>query len=217
MKTFFLSMAFLSIAISASRAQQTVVVPAVPPPPVSPPPVVVVPQAAALDPVVIQRQLSTAPVLRTTRTTTVVETPGRPTRVYESERNVVVVEDQGQFREMPYVTLPVLFVKETAELLDAASRAALEQTAGVIRNVVATDPKARFDIEGHTSTDGTTEFNASLSAARAQRVYEELTRRYAVPATVLSAHGYGESFPAYPNGTEAQMQLDRRVLVVRTR
>jgi outer membrane protein OmpA-like peptidoglycan-associated protein len=217
MKTLLLTIAAFAVSLSASRAQQTVVVPAVPPPPASAAPVVVVPQAPALDPVVVQRQLSTAPVLRTTRTTTVVETPGRPTRVYESERNVVVVEDQGQFREMPYVTLPVLFVKETAELLDAASRVALEQTAGVIRNVVATDPNARFDIEGHTSTDGTTEFNASLSAARAQRVYEELTRRYAVPATVLSAHGYGESFPAYPNGTEAQMQLDRRVLVVRTR
>ncbi len=190
----------------------------------------------ALDSVVVQRQLSIAPkvvivttptavavpapaqeVVKTTKTTTVVDTPGQPRRVYQSERNVVVVEDQTGTRELPYVTLPVLFVKETAELLDAESRAALEQVAGVIRSVSQTTPGTVFDIEGHTSTDGTAEFNASLSAARAQRVYDELTRNYGVPASVLSAHGYGESFPMFPNGNEAEMQQDRRVLVVRTK
>lgn len=193
----------------------------------------------ALDPLLVQSQLSIAPkvvvetqpttvtvpatpavppeVVKTTKTTTVVETPGLPRRVYQSERNVVVVQDQNETRELPYVTLPVLFVKETAELLDAESRAALEQVASVIRNVSQTTPGAKFDIEGHTSTDGTAEFNATLSAARAQRVYDELTQRYKVPPEVLSAHGYGESFPMHPNGTEAEMQMDRRVLVVRTR
>ncbi|HBJ87529.1 MAG TPA: hypothetical protein DDZ88_27465 [Verrucomicrobiales bacterium] len=189
-----------------------------------------------LDPVVVQRQLSTAPkvvvvpapatvtvpavpqeVTKTTKTTTVVETPGRPRRVYQSERSVVTVEDGTQTRELTYVTLPVLFVKETAELLDAESRSALEQMAGVISTVRATTPDATFDIEGHTSTDGTAEFNMQLSAARAQRIYDELTLRYGVPPTALSAHGYGESFPMYPNGTEAEMQQDRRVLVVRTK
>ena len=74
-----------------------------------------------------------------------------------------------------------------------------------------------FDIEGHTSTDGTGEYNAALSASRAQRVYDELTKTHGVPATMLSAHGYGESFPMYPQGNEAEMQQDRRVLVVRTK
>jgi len=53
------------------------------------------------------------------------------------------------------VTLPVLFVRETAELLDAESRSALEQMAGVIKTVAAAEPSALFDIEGHTSSDGT--------------------------------------------------------------
>jgi outer membrane protein OmpA-like peptidoglycan-associated protein len=217
--------------VPSLRAQVTVAVPGK----------IVVTQPV-LDPLAAQRQLSIAPkvvvvtprstvtvppaatvvtppqeVVKTTRTTTVVDTPGRPRRVYQSERNVVTVEDQNGTRELPYVTLPVLFVKETAELLDAESRAALEQVAGVIRAVSQTTPDAMFDIEGHTSTDGTEEFNASLSAARAKRVYDELTLRYGVPPTVLSAHGYGESFPMYPNGNEAEMQQDRRVLVVRTR
>ncbi|HEY1052742.1 MAG TPA: OmpA family protein, partial [Prosthecobacter sp.] len=138
-------------------------------------------------------------------------------RRYNADRNVVVVTQEDKTVELPYVTLPVLFVKETAELLDQESRAALEQVAAVIRDVSKTEPGVVFDIEGHTSTEGTDEFNMQLSAARAQRVFEELTQRYGVPASVLSAHGYGEGYPQFPNGTEPQKQLDRRVLVVRTR
>lgn len=199
---------------------------------------VVRPSVRVFDPVEVRRQLSLTPrvvivptpapsvvvpapapteIVKTTKTTTVVDTPGRPRRIYNAERSVVVVEEQNQTRELPYVTLPVLFVKETAELLDNESRVALEQVAGVILAVTKTEAGTLFDIEGHTSTDGTDEFNAALSAARAQRIYDELTKRYGVPANALSAHGYGESFPMYPQGTEDQMQQDRRVLVVRAK
>jgi outer membrane protein OmpA-like peptidoglycan-associated protein len=150
-------------------------------------------------------------VVETTETERFVDVPGRPRRVYSVERNVVIVEG----RELPYVTIPVLFVKETANLLDVESRMALEETAAAIHEVLKTHPDALFDIEGHTSTDGTDEFNLKLSADRARRVYQELTQRYSVPASALSAHGYGEMYPNYPDGSEEQMVLDRRVLVVR--
>lgn len=142
---------------------------------------------------------------------TYVEIPGQPRRVYNVERNVVIVEG----KELPYIMIPVLFEKETAKLLDVESRVALEDTAAAILEVLKTQPSAVFDIEGHTSTDGTNEFNLTLSADRARRTHQELTQRYHVPATALSAHGYGEMFPTFPDGTEAQMVMDRRVLVVR--
>jgi len=220
MKKLLFLVTILCAATPSLNAQVTVVTPA---PGISP--VVVV---RSLNPVVVQRQLSQAPKVliltpapqtevKTTKTTTVVDTPGQPRRVYNSERSVVVVEDQGQSRELPYVTLPVLFVKETSELLDDESRNALQQVAGIILAITKTEAGTVFDIEGHTSTDGTGEYNASLSASRAQRVFDELTKTYGVPANVLSAHGYGESFPMYPQGNEAEMQQDRRVLVVRTK
>lgn len=187
------------------------------------------PTVQVWDPVVVRRQLSVAPrvvVVPTAPPPVLGRAPVPPAaaieaynqrlrRVYDAERNVVVVEEKEQSREFPYVTLPVLFVKETAELLDQESRAALEQMAGVILEVARTEAGAKFDIEGHTSTEGADDFNLKLSIARAQRVYDELTQRYGVPASVLTAHGYGESYPKYPAGTEAQMQHDRRVLVVR--
>jgi outer membrane protein OmpA-like peptidoglycan-associated protein len=150
-------------------------------------------------------------VVETTETKSFVDVPGQPRRIYNVERNVVIVEG----KELPYITIPVLFEKETATLLDVESRAALEETAAAIHEVLKTQPNAVFDIEGHTSTDGTNEFNLTLSADRARRIHQELTQRYAVPASALSAHGYGEMYPTYPNGTEEQMALDRRVLVVR--
>ncbi|MDZ4401774.1 OmpA family protein [Prosthecobacter sp.] len=227
MKTPLFLFSALCLVQLPLHAQVTVV-------PASPPAasVVVVQQPSivvrTLDSAVVHRQLSLAPkvvivtaapqtAVKTTKITTVVETPGQPRRVYNSERNVVIVEDQGQSRELPYVTLPVLFVKETAELLSDESRAALQDVSAVILAVSKIEPGAVYDIEGHTSTDGTDEFNLSLSAARAQRVFDELTQRYGVPAGVLSAHGYGEGFPMYPKGNEAEMQQDRRVLVVRTK
>jgi outer membrane protein OmpA-like peptidoglycan-associated protein len=167
-----------------------------------------------LDAAVARRQLGTAPRLaersRVETETTPRETRRAP-RVYHRERNVVVVEGM----ELPYVTIPVLFVKESDALLDDESRLAIEDTAKAIREIVDSNPNARFDIEGHTSTDGSDELNLELSAKRARRVYDELTQRYRIPEEVLSAHGYGESYPNFPNGSEEQMSLDRRVLVVR--
>ncbi len=187
----------------------------------------VVPAGAhRLDPALARRQLGIVPraipvpaahppgtTVETTETTTTVDVPGQPPRVYNTERSVVIVEG----RELPYVTIPVLFVKETAELLDADSRIAVEDTSMAIREILKSDPSAVFDIEGHTSTDGATDMNLQLSASRARRIYDELTTRYAIPSTALSAHGYGETYPKYPNGTEEQMTLDRRVLVVRVK
>jgi outer membrane protein OmpA-like peptidoglycan-associated protein len=181
------------------------------------------PVPARLDPAIARQRLATLPhdvvapvyppgtVVQTTETFDSVDIPGQPSRIYNVERNVVIV----QGRELPYLTIPVLFVKETADLLDVESRLTLDDTAAAIHDVLKTQPTAVFDIEGHTSTDGTDEFNLKLSADRATRIYQELTGRYAVPAAALSAHGYGEMFPSFPNGTEEQMVADRRVLVVR--
>lgn len=184
------------------------------------------PTPAQLDAAIARRQLGMMPraievppvhqpgdVVETTETTTVVETPGLPDRVYNSSRSVVITGG----RELPYVTVPVLFEEGTAKLLDAASRDALEVTASTIKEILTTSPDALFDIEGHTSTDGDDAMNMRLSADRARRVHAELTRNYAVPVSALTAHGYGENYPNFPAGTEEQLVLDRRVLVVRAK
>ncbi|MES2982186.1 MAG: OmpA family protein [Verrucomicrobiota bacterium] len=213
---------FVIASIQSAVAQIVVEEAVIPKPPVEvvtetvievTPPVVQDPRRHLL---VVPRDVTPVPpapgsVVETTETKSFVDVPGQPRRVYNVERNVVIVEG----RELPYITIPVLFEKETAKLLDVESRVALEETAAAILEVLKTHPTAIFDIEGHTSTDGTDEFNLTLSAERARRTHQELTQRYAVPASALSAHGYGEMYPTFPTGTEEQMALDRRVLVVR--
>lgn len=224
MKLPFILMPVVTLAQMTVLGQSNPSVEIVPPSPRTKVVVDTVPPAPPLSRTVVRERLSIAPrtvvvtepavtpaPVATTTTTTVTTTPA-PARVYDVERQVVVVKD----RELPYVTVPVLFVVETAQLLNDESRAALEATANGILEVAKANPNARFDIEGHTSTEGTDEFNMTLSAARAQRVLDELTKNYGVPAELLSAHGYGENYPKFPNGTESQLQLDRRVLVVRT-
>lgn len=228
--------AFLIAAACIQPALAQIVVEEVPAPPreviieetTTPPGDVVIekivpldPPALRPDPALTRRHLLVEPrdvpahppgtVVETTETKEYVEIPGQPRRIYNVERNVVIVEG----RELPYITVPVLFEKETAKLLDVESRVALEETAAAIHEVLKTHPTAVFDIEGHTSTDGTNEFNLTLSADRARRTHQELTQRYKVPSAALSAHGYGEMFPTFPSGTEEQMVMDRRVLVVR--
>lgn len=181
------------------------------PPPLRPDPAIARRNLMILPRDVVAPEHPPGTVVETTETKSYVDVPGQPRRIYNVERNVVIVEG----KELPYITIPVLFEKETAKLLDVESRVALEETAAAIHEVLKTQSNAVFDIEGHTSTDGTNEFNLTLSADRARRIHQELTQRYTVPASALSAHGYGEMYPAYPNGTEEQMTLDRRVLVVR--
>lgn len=139
-------------------------------------------------------------------------------RVYHPERSVVTVETEtGETQEMPYVAVPVLFSVGTADFADAESYKAVEDMAGVIKDILKEAPDATFDVEGHTDTDGSEESNLDLSASRAKRVYDELTLRYGIDPAILSAHGHGESYAAYPGGSQAEKQLDRRVLLVRTR
>ena len=139
-------------------------------------------------------------------------------RVYHPERNVVEVEtESGQTEEMPYVAVPVLFASGSADFADAESYKAVEDMANVIKDILKESPEATFDVEGHTSTDGSADENLDLSAKRAKRVYDELTLRYSINPEILSAHGHGESYAAYPGGSEDDLQLDRRVLLVRTK
>ena len=148
---------------------------------------------------------------------TVVAPRGRPLpRVYDRTRNVVVVQaDDGAQQELPYVAVPILFALGTAQLLDDTAATDLDALASALLEIHKEEPAARFEIEGHTSTDGDDASNLQLSIARAKTIHSELVRSYGVPASMLSSQGYGEAYAAFPSGSERELQQDRRVLVVR--
>ena len=66
-------------------------------------------------------------------------------------------------------------------------------------------------IEGHTDSDGSDGYNQSLSERRARAVMNELVNQYNIPATRLSATGFGESRPTAPNTSAEGKEQNRRI------
>lgn len=71
---------------------------------------------------------------------------------------------------------------------------------------------ASIVIEGHTSSEGSTDYNLGLSERRAQSVVDALVSR-GLDAGRISALGVGESGPIASNDDEAGRSLNRRVEV----
>lgn len=111
------------------------------------------------------------------------------------------------------VELPaaVLFDSGSAEL-STAGRETVITVAKVLRSV----PQHRFLVGGHTDNVPVTrqfESNWELSAARAVRVTEMLTKHGVAPRRLVVA-GYSEFDPVASNGARAGRQKNRRIEIV---
>jgi outer membrane protein OmpA-like peptidoglycan-associated protein len=92
---------------------------------------------------------------------------------------------------------------EAVRILDEAIRAMRD------------DPSLRIEIEGHTCSIGTAEYNLALGERRATAVRDYLTSR-GVSADRLRTVTYGEERPKFDNSREETRRLNRRAqLVVR--
>ncbi len=66
-------------------------------------------------------------------------------------------------------------------------------------------------INGHTDSDGTTQYNLKLSFDRADSVKAFLVKNFNLPETRLQTRGYGEFLPIVPNTIPENKQKNRRV------
>ena len=73
-------------------------------------------------------------------------------------------------------------------------------------------PGANVQLEGHTDSVGTEEYNMSLSRRRAESVKMYLVEKFNIDASRISTAGYGKSKPVATNDTEAGKQKNRRVV-----
>jgi len=105
-----------------------------------------------------------------------------------------------------YVALPSGILFDVGK--DALKPAAKDSLA----KAAATLKKSETDIivQGHTDSTGSNAINQPLSERRAGHVRDFLVNN-GVPASRLSAVGYGSSRPAMPNDSEANRALNRRV------
>lgn len=90
--------------------------------------------------------------------------------------------------------------------IESSSQGVLDAIADILREC----PDTRFEIEGHTDSQGRDEMNLSLSQQRADAVLSGLLARR-ILVTGLTAKGFGETQPLADNGTEAGRAANRRI------
>ncbi|MCU1234301.1 MAG: OmpA/MotB domain protein [Candidatus Solibacter sp.] len=93
--------------------------------------------------------------------------------------------------------------------LKPGAREKLAKVAGILLAY----PGLKIQVEGHTDSVGTEEYNLKLSEARANSVRDYLTAQN-VPAPGVSAVGLGKADPVASNDTAAGRQRNRRVELV---
>jgi outer membrane protein OmpA-like peptidoglycan-associated protein len=82
-----------------------------------------------------------------------------------------------------------------------------------ISGILLAHPGLTMQIEGHTDSVGTDDFNQQLSERRADSVRDFLAEQ-GVPATSITAHGFGKTQPVATNDTPDGRQRNRRVELV---
>ena len=99
-----------------------------------------------------------------------------------------------------------LLFKINSSTLSDSAKSSLSKVACVFTEY----PETNILVEGHTDDTGSDSYNMTLSQARAQAVANYLESK-GVTANRFTVKWYGESQPKYPNNSEANRTLNRRV------
>jgi outer membrane protein OmpA-like peptidoglycan-associated protein len=99
----------------------------------------------------------------------------------------------------------ILFAFSKSDIGDSAKKN-LNALVGVLNKY----PKTNIEIQGHTDSRGTDEYNMALSIRRATTVKDYLQGQ-GIATSRMAIKGYGKSAPAYTNDTPEGQAQNRRV------
>jgi outer membrane protein OmpA-like peptidoglycan-associated protein len=120
----------------------------------------------------------------------------------------VILETRETARGLIVNLSDVLFDVDSANLKPGA-RERLARIAGILSSHTG----LQIEIEGHTDSTGSDEYNQRLSERRAQSVQTYLSQQ-GIGQVIAATVGYGESRPVATNGTTAGRQQNRRVEII---
>jgi len=115
-------------------------------------------------------------------------------------------QERNRYRVLETKTIHFDFGK--SELKDEAITFLLE-----VAQVLKEDPNAIIELEGHTDTIGTDEYNLQLSRARVDSVMRHLVQKHGIKLRRLYAVGHGKAVPAADNSTKEGREKNRRVTI----
>jgi outer membrane protein OmpA-like peptidoglycan-associated protein len=99
----------------------------------------------------------------------------------------------------------ILFAFSKSDIGDSAKKN-LNALVGVLNKY----PNTNIEIQGHTDSRGTDDYNLGLSVRRATTVRDYLQSK-GITTSRMTIKGYGESAPAYTNDTPEGQAQNRRV------
>jgi outer membrane protein OmpA-like peptidoglycan-associated protein len=121
----------------------------------------------------------------------------------------MVLETRESARGLIVNMSDVLFDVDKASLKPGA-RERLAKVSGILMAY----PGLRIEIEGHTDSTGSDEYNQQLSERRAQSVRTYLVEQGIGPEDIPGVRGFGESKPVATNDSSAGRQQNRRVELI---
>ena len=83
-----------------------------------------------------------------------------------------------------------------------------------VANFLKAYPDTKGELEGHTDSIGSDEYNMQLSKRRTAGVKKYLVEKFGIAAHTMSPKGYGETQPVDTNSTDEGRQRNRRVEVI---
>ena len=103
----------------------------------------------------------------------------------------------------------ILFDYDKATLQQSSNKQLQEVVTLLLNNLGLS-----LEIQGHTDSDGSADYNLQLSQRRSESVLNYLVL-FGVDPSRLKAKGYGESMPVAPNDTDENKAMNRRVELTR--
>jgi outer membrane protein OmpA-like peptidoglycan-associated protein len=111
-----------------------------------------------------------------------------------------------------------LIVNMSDVLFDTAQhtlRQGAREKLAKVSGIVLAHPGLMLEVEGHTDSIGSDDYNQRLSERRADSVRSYLVQQ-GLPASSIAARGFGESRPVASNDNAAGRQQNRRVEIIVT-
>ncbi|MBN2466082.1 OmpA family protein [candidate division WOR-3 bacterium] len=123
------------------------------------------------------------------------------------EKGKPTVRNFELVKEGMSITLKGIYFDFNQATIKPESRPALEDAAKILKD----NPTINVEIQGHTDSKGSDEYNLSLSDKRAWAVVNYLVQNFGIAMNRLTAKGYGEARPIATNETDSGRALNRRV------
>jgi outer membrane protein OmpA-like peptidoglycan-associated protein len=106
-------------------------------------------------------------------------------------------------------TMPDVLFETNSFVLRSSARESLAKVAGILLAY----PDLRLEVDGHTDSVGSDDYNQRLSEKRAASVRDYLAQQ-SIPISSVVVRGFGKTQPVASNATAAGRQQNRRVELV---